>query len=65
MKKEIPQTNASEVRYIPDSQYVLLPNGTVARILTPTIKSDKKYYSLSLKKKVRQLSINDIEKMIK
>ena len=65
MKKEIPQINSSEVRYIPDSQYVLLPNGNVARVLTPSIKSNKKYYSLCIKKKPRQISIDDIIKMTK
>jgi hypothetical protein len=65
MKKEIPQTNASEIKRIPDSQYILLPNGIVARLLKPTTKSDKKLYFLRIKGELKQISVDDIEKMIK
>ena len=37
------------IRPIPNSQYIVLIDGSVARLLKPTIKNDKKYFNIRIK----------------
>lgn len=45
--------------------YVVLPDGTVARKLKPTITNDKRYWFLSLGGKVVRLSEEQVKQHIK
>jgi hypothetical protein len=53
------------VKQIPDSQYIVLMDGEVARLLKPTIKNGKKHFYLSIKKKVNLYSAEQIQELIK
>lgn len=44
----IPSPDALNV--IPGTMYVILPGNRVARLMTPTLKGDKRYYNLFLGK---------------
>ena len=45
MKKNLPNPSA-EIRVIPKTQYILLPDNKVARLLTPTVRNGVTYYNL-------------------
>jgi hypothetical protein len=53
------------VKQIPNSQYIILVDGSVARLLKPTIKNDKKYFNLRIKGEIAQYSVEEIEKLAK
>jgi hypothetical protein len=53
------------VKQIPNSQYIVLVDGSVARLLKPTVKNDKKYFNLRIKGEIAQYSVEEIEKLIK
>jgi hypothetical protein len=53
------------IRTIPKSQYIVLIDGSVARLLKPTIKNDKKYFNLRIKGEIAQYSTEEIEKLAK
>lgn len=53
------------IKQIPNSQYIVLVDGSVARLLKPTIKNDKKYFNLRIKGEIAQYSIEEIEKLAK
>jgi hypothetical protein len=53
------------VKQIPNSQYIVLMDGEVARLLKPTIKNGKTYYNLRIKGEIKQYSMEEIEKLIK
>lgn len=71
MKKELtnhePEKNVGSktIKTILDSNYILLPDGTVARLLTPTKKHQKCYYNLSIKGKLEQWSVDDLREIAK
>jgi hypothetical protein len=45
---QIPFPDALNI--IPGTMYVILPGNRVARLMTPTVKGDKRYYNLFLGK---------------
>lgn len=45
---QIPFQDALNI--IPGTMYVILPGNRVARLMTPTVKGDKRYYNLFLGK---------------
>jgi hypothetical protein len=53
------------VKQIPESQYIVLMDGEVARLLKPTIKNGKTYYNLRIKGEIGQYSAEEIAKLIK
>jgi len=53
------------VKQIPNSQYIVLVDGSVARLLKPTVKNDKKYFNLRIKGEIGQYSVEEIEKLAK
>ena len=53
------------VKQIPGSQYIVLVDGSVARLLKPTIKNDKKYFNLRIKGEIAQYSVEEIDKLSK
>lgn len=53
-----------EVESIDFQNYILLPDGTVARRLKPTIKNNKTYYFLHLGGKLVRKEVKDIESTI-
>jgi len=53
------------VKQIPNSQYIVLVDGSVARLLKPTIKNGKTYYNLRIKGEIGQYSAEEIAKLIK
>ena len=63
MKKNLPNPSA-EIRVIPKTQYILLPDNKVARLLTPTIRNGVTYYNLFVPDYTR-MSLADIEATIK
>ena len=67
MKKENPKNFdcIDYVKSIPQSQYIVLVDGSVARLLKPTIKNDKKYFNLRIKGEIAQYSVEEIEKLAK
>jgi hypothetical protein len=52
MKKKLPAPTSTEAATPADARkaYVLLPDGTPARRLKPTIQGDRKYWNLALDK---------------
>jgi hypothetical protein len=66
-KKDTPKKfdGIDYVKSIPDSQYIYLVDGSVARLLKPTIKNDKKYFNLRIKGEIGQYSVDEIEKLAK
>ena len=63
MKKNILSPHA-EIRLIPGTQYILLPDNKVARLLTPTVRNGVTYYNLFVPDYTR-MSLADIEATIK
>jgi hypothetical protein len=60
-----PKDGIDYVKQIPNSQYILLIDGSVARLLKPTIKNGKTYYNLRIKGEIGQYSAEEIAKLIK
>ena len=52
-------------KQIPDTQYIVLVDGSVARLLKPTVKNDKKYFNLRIKGEIGQYSAEEIAKLAK
>ena len=50
---------------IEDNDYVLLPDGTVARKLKPTFTKEKKFWFLSIGGKVVRFSEEDVKNVAK
>lgn len=50
---------------IENNDYVLLPDGTVARKLKPTLTKEKTYWFLSIGGKVVRFSADDVAKVAK
>ena len=49
---------------IKSTKYILLDNGMIARLLTPTIKQNKHYYNLMINNKLRQISVEEIKETL-
>jgi len=60
-----PKNGMDFVKQIPKSQYIVLMDGEVARLLKPTIKNGKTYYNLRIKGEIAQYSVDEIEKLTK
>jgi hypothetical protein len=60
-----PKNGMDFVKQIPKSQYIVLMDGEVARLLKPTIKNGKIYYNLRIKGEIAQYTVEEIEKLIK
>jgi hypothetical protein len=65
MEKKLPKDGIDYVKQIPGSQYIVLIDGSVARLLKPTIKNEKKYFNLRIKGEIGQYSAEEIEKLSK
>jgi hypothetical protein len=65
MNKPTPKDGIDYIKQIPNSQYIVLVDGSVARLLKPTIKNDKKYFNLRIKGEIAQYSSEEIEKLAK
>jgi hypothetical protein len=59
-KKPTPSTPHRDILAFPGTDYVLLPDDRVARLLTPTEKSGKKYLALYIEKKRRDFSVEAV-----
>ena len=49
-KAPTPIPTPDTLSVIPGTMYVILPGNRVARLMTPTVKGDKRYYNLFLGK---------------
>ena len=65
MEKKLPKDGIDYVKQIPGSPYIVLVDGSVARLLKPTIKNEKKYFNLRIKGEIAQYSVEEIEKLSK
>ena len=68
MKKETDIQKAKGLQFavmIKDSHYLLLNDDIVVRLLKPTIKAGSKYYNLRINGKIKQYSMEEIEKLTK
>jgi hypothetical protein len=63
MKKNI-TTSTAEIRVIPKTQYILLPDNKVARLLTPTIRPSGDNYNLRIDGRTRQFTLEAIKAII-
>lgn len=63
MKKNTLNTVA-EVRVIPGTQYILLPDNKVARLLTPTVRPSGDNYNLRIDGRTRQFTLEAIKAII-
>ena len=63
MKKNTLNTVA-EVRLIPGTQYILLPDNKVARLLTPTVRPSGDNYNLRIDGRTRQFTLEAIKAII-
>ena len=54
----------TEVRLIPGTQYILLPDNKVARLLTPTVRPSGDNYNLRIDGRTRQFTLDAIKAMI-
>lgn len=63
MKKNTLQPVA-EIRVIPGTQYILLPDNKVARLLTPTVRPSGDNYNLRLDGRTRQFTLEAIKAII-
>lgn len=63
MKKNTLNTVA-EVRVIPGTQYILLPDNKVARLLTPTVRPSGDNYNLRIDGRTRQFTLDAIKAII-
>jgi hypothetical protein len=65
--KKINPSNAPEMKayaVIPGTHYILLPDGRVAKPLTPTIKAAGPAYNLVIDGKTRQVSLSVLQSSI-
>jgi len=65
MEKKLPKEGINYLKEIPGSQYIVLLDGSVARLLKPTIKNGKVYFNLRIKGEIGQYSVEEIEKLAK
>jgi hypothetical protein len=63
MKKNLTNPTA-EIRVIPKTQYILLPDNKVARLLTPTIRPSGDNYNLRIDGRTRQFTLEAIKAII-
>lgn len=63
MKKNILKPT-TEVRVIPGTQYILLPDNKVARLLTPTVRPSGDNYNLRIDGRTRQFTLEAIKAII-
>jgi hypothetical protein len=63
MKKNLLTPNA-EIRVIPGTQYILLPDNKVARLLTPTVRPSGDNYNLRIDGRTRQFTLEAIKAII-
>ena len=63
MKKNLTNPTA-EIRVIPKTQYILLPDNKVARLLTPTIRPSGDNYNLRIDGRTRQFTLDAIKAII-
>lgn len=63
MKKNILKPT-TEVRLIPGTQYILLPDNKVARLLTPTVRPSGDNYNLRIDGRTRQFTLEAIKAII-
>ena len=63
MKKNLTNPSA-EIRVIPKTQYILLPDNKVARLLTPTIRPSGDNYNLRIDGRTRQFTLEAIKAII-
>ena len=61
-KNTLKQT--TEVRLIPGTQYILLPDNKVARLLTPTVRPSGDNYNLRIDGRTRQFTLDAIKAII-
>lgn len=54
----------TEVRLIPGTQYILLPDNKVARLLTPTVRPSGENYNLRIDGRTRQFTLDAIKAII-
>ena len=54
----------AEVRVIPGTQYILLPDNKVARLLTPTVRPSGDNYNLRIDGRTRQFTLEAIKAII-
>jgi hypothetical protein len=54
----------TEVRLIPGTQYILLPDNKVARLLTPTVRPSGDNYNLRIDGRTRQFTLEAIKAII-
>ena len=54
----------TEVRIIPGTQYILLPDNKVARLLTPTVRPSGDNYNLRIDGRTRQFTLDAIKAII-
>jgi hypothetical protein len=63
MKKNLTNPTA-EIRVIPKTQYILLPDNKVARLLTPTVRPSGDNYNLRIDGRTRQFTLEAIKAII-
>lgn len=63
MKKNTLSPHA-EIRLIPGTQYILLPDMKVARLLTPTVRPSGDNYNLRIDGRTRQFTLEAIKAII-
>ena len=56
--------NVTEIRLIPGTQYILLPDNKVARLLTPTVRPSGDNYNLRIDGRTRQFTLDAIKAII-
>jgi hypothetical protein len=54
----------TEIRVIPGTQYILLPDNKVARLLTPTVRPSGDNYNLRIDGRTRQFTLEAIKAII-
>jgi len=57
--------NVADIRVIPGTQYILLPDNKVARLLTPTVRPSGDNYNLRIDGRTRQFTLEAIKAIIK
>lgn len=66
MKKPLIEIPAnSEVKVIPNTSYVIIADKYVARLLTPSVKNGKTYFSVTIKKEAKPELIDDLNRLTK
>jgi hypothetical protein len=56
--------NVTEIRLIPGTQYILLPDNKIARLLTPTVRPSGDNYNLRIDGRTRQFTLDAIKAII-